>query len=94
MKNHRTDLLVLDMIMDHGMDGLDTYKQILKVHPGQNAVIASGYSETHKVKEAQRLGAGPYIKKPYTFSKLAGIVRSELDRKNIYAKKKMSVDKN
>ncbi len=81
MKNHRADLLVLDMIMDQGMDGLDTYKKILAIHPKQKAIIASGFSETLKVKEAQRLGAGPYIKKPYTLAKLGRIVRSELDRK-------------
>jgi len=50
------------MIMDPGMDGCDTYKQILKLHPGQKAVIASGFSETDRVKEAQRLGAGVYKK--------------------------------
>ena len=81
MKDHKTYLLVLDMIMNHGMDGLDTYKQILEIHPGQKAVIASGFSETLKVKEAQRLGAGPYIKKPYTLAHLGRTVRSELDRK-------------
>jgi PAS domain S-box-containing protein len=81
MKNHQTDLLVLDMIMDQGMNGLDTYKKILEIYPGQKAVIASGYSETLKVKEAQRLGAGPYIKKPFTFADLGKTIRSELDRK-------------
>jgi CheY-like chemotaxis protein len=29
MKNHSADLLVLDMIMNPGIDGLETYKRIL-----------------------------------------------------------------
>jgi CheY-like chemotaxis protein len=47
LKSKGTDLLILDMIMDPGIDGLDTYKQIIQFHPGQKAIIASGYSETH-----------------------------------------------
>ncbi len=44
-------MLVLDMIMDPGMDGLDTYKQIIEFHPEQKAIIASGFSRTERVKE-------------------------------------------
>jgi len=35
------------------MDGLDTYKKIIEFHPGQKAIIASGFSETGRVKETQ-----------------------------------------
>ncbi|MHB8091097.1 MAG: ATP-binding protein [Syntrophales bacterium] len=74
------DLLLLDMIMDPGMDGLDTYRKILDYRPGQRAIIASGYSETARVREMQRLGAGRYLKKPYTVEMLARALREELDR--------------
>jgi two-component system cell cycle sensor histidine kinase/response regulator CckA len=78
LKGNRVDLLVLDMIMDPGMDGLDTFEKIIARHPGQKAVIASGYSETDRVRQAQKLGAGTYIKKPYTLEKLGMAVRQEL----------------
>jgi signal transduction histidine kinase len=78
MKENSADLLVLDMIMDPGIDGLETYKRILEIHPEQKAIIASGFSETERVKEAQKLGAGDYIKKPYTMEKIGLAVRSEL----------------
>ena len=80
MKNHAADLLVLDMIMEPGMDGLDTYKKILEIHPHQKAIITSGYSETQRVKEAQRLGATSYVKKPYLLEKLGKVIRTELDK--------------
>ena len=80
MKNNSADLLVLDMIMDPGIDGLDTYKRILKLHPNQKAIIASGFSETDRAKEAQRLGAGEYVKKPYILEKIGLAVRNELNR--------------
>ncbi len=76
------DIIILDMIMEPGIDGLETYRRILKIRPGQKAVIASGFSETERVREAQNMGAGAYIKKPYTMENLARAVRHELDRQN------------
>ncbi len=80
LKDHSVDLIVLDMIMDPGIDGLDTYKQILELHPRQKAIIASGFSETDRVKETQRLGAGSYVKKPYTLEKIGLAVKAELGK--------------
>ncbi len=78
MKTNSADLLVLDMIMDPGIDGLDTYKKIRELYPEQKAIIASGFSETDRVKEAQQLGAGQYVKKPYTLEKVGIAVKTEL----------------
>jgi signal transduction histidine kinase/CheY-like chemotaxis protein len=82
MKEHAggVALLVLDMIMESGMDGLDTYIEILKIKPGIKAVIASGFSETERVREAVRLGAGAYIKKPYTLEKIGRALKKELEK--------------
>ena len=80
LKSNSADLLVLDMIMDPGIDGLDTYRQILKLHSGQKAIITSGYSETDRVKEAQRLGAESYIKKPYNLEKIGLSVKTEFEK--------------
>lgn len=71
-------LIVLDMIMPGGMDGLATYEKIATFRPGQKAVIASGFSDTSSVRKAQDLGAGPYIKKPYSVNSLAKIISEEL----------------
>ena len=73
-------LVILDMIMDPGMDGLDTYKAILETHPRQKAIIVSGYSDTERVQKAQELGAGAYVRKPYVLEKIGLAVRRELDR--------------
>ncbi len=74
------DLIVLDMIMEEGFDGLDTYMEILKLHPGQKAIIASGCAETDRVSETIRLGAGEYVKKPYTLEKIGLAVKTQLAR--------------
>jgi PAS domain S-box-containing protein len=74
------DLVLLDMIMDPGIDGLETYRRISALRPGQKALIASGFSETDRVRTAQRLGAGAYIKKPYLLEDLGLAIRAELAR--------------
>ena len=78
LQQNGADLLVLDMIMQPGMDGLETYQKILQLHPNQKAVIASGFSESDKVKKAQSIGAGSYVKKPYSFENIGMAVKSEL----------------
>ena len=80
LRTHRADLLVLDMIMDPGMNGLETYEKITEMHPGQRAIIVSGYSESAIVSQAQALGAGEYVKKPYVLERLGLAVRRELDK--------------
>jgi len=80
LKDHQPDLIVLDMIMDPGMDGLDTYKSVLEINPKQKAIIVSGFSESDRVKEAKTIGAGAYIKKPYIKEKLGLAVKKELER--------------
>ncbi|MBP7233170.1 MAG: PAS domain S-box protein [Syntrophaceae bacterium] len=80
VKNHKIDLVVLDMIMDPGIDGLETYRRLQEVNPKQKAIIVSGFSETDRVRTAQKLGAGAYVRKPYVLDKLASAVRKELDR--------------
>jgi CheY-like chemotaxis protein len=74
------DILVLDMVMDPGIDGLETYTKILHINPGQKAIIASGYAENQRVKKAQNLGAGAYVRKPYSIENIGLALRQELDR--------------
>ncbi len=80
LKKNDIDLIILDMIMEPGMNGYETYKEILKFNPGQKAIIASGYSKTIEVKQTLELGAGSYIKKPYTIEKIGLAVKAELSK--------------
>jgi len=79
LKEKKPDILLLDMIMEPGIDGLETYQQAITIHPKQKAIIASGFAETERVKEVQRLGAGQFIKKPYTIETVGLALKKELD---------------
>lgn len=80
LKNNKVDMLLLDMIMDPGINGLETYKRAIEICPGLKAMIASGFSKSDHVREALQLGAGGYLKKPYTMASLAKAVKKELGR--------------
>ncbi len=78
IKTQRVDLAVLDMVMDPGPDGLDTYKQMLRHNPDLKAILMSGFPETERVRKAQDLGAGPFIQKPFNFEEFGTAVQTEL----------------
>jgi len=80
VKEHHVDLLLLDMIMDPGMNGRETYEKILSFHPEQKAVIASGYAKTADVVAVQKMGAGLYIRKPLTLEKLGKAIKTGLGK--------------
>lgn len=66
LQQESVDLVVLDMMMEPGMNGRQTYEEIIKTTPGQKAIIVSGYSASDDVSRALELGAGGFVKKPYT----------------------------
>ena len=80
LEQNPADIILLDMILEEGIDGLETYQKVIGLYPRQKAIVTSGFSETDRVKEAQGLGAGPYVQKPYTLEELAVAVRNELDK--------------
>lgn len=80
MRENSADLMILDMIMEPGIDGLDTYQRVCQYHPGQKAIITSGFAENERVNQALAMGVGAYVKKPYVLEKISMAVRSELDK--------------
>mgnify|MGYP006283843285 CR=1 FL=1 len=83
LREREVDLVILDMIMDPGMGGRETWERIKALRPRQKAIIASGFTETEDVRKVQEAGAGAYIKKPYTLRKLGLAVRQELAKNGV-----------
>ena len=78
VKSTKVDLLLIDMQMEPGINGYQTYKKISALYPGQKAIIASGYSENKDIKACLELGAQDFIKKPYTLDQLIQTVQKTL----------------
>jgi len=82
VKEQSVNLIILDMIMDPGISGSETYKRILTIRPDQKAIIVSGFANTEEVRETQKLGAAQFIKKPFTLEKIGIAVKEELARQS------------
>ena len=78
LQDHQVDLLILDMVMPPGIDGAETYRRVLKMRPGQRTIFVSGFAESERVRQAQALGAGAYLRKPVKLETLARAVRETL----------------
>jgi DNA-binding NtrC family response regulator len=83
LKTNRADILILDMIMDPGMDGLETFRQIRKMNPEQKAILISGFADRERVKEAMEMGIGAFMQKPCTVEKIGAAIRRELERSSV-----------
>lgn len=80
VKDNRVDLILLDMIMEPGINGCETYSRIKEIRPDQKAIIVSGMAETIEVKKTLDLGAGQYLKKPLTLERVGLAIKKELGR--------------
>jgi len=80
LRDHTADLILLDVVMENGIDGVETFRRIKTFRPAQKVIFVSGYAEAAMVAVARRLGAGPVMRKPVTTELLANTIRNELDR--------------
>ena len=78
VNNHPVDLALIDMIMEPGMNGLETYRRLHALHPDIKAIITSGFSKSDDVTTALELGAGGYLRKPYSIRQLGLLVAQVL----------------
>ena len=76
------DLILLDIVMPHGMDGLQTYVELRRVQSQQKVILCSGYLREEEVNKATSLGMKRFLHKPYTIDALARVVSMELHSKS------------
>lgn len=72
------DLIILDLVMEPGIDGVETFRRIHSVRPEQKAMILSGYAYSSRLQEARELGIQQCLSKPVDLHTLAQAVRREL----------------
>ena len=77
LKDNDVGLVLLDMIMEPGMDGLETYRNMRKTGADLRVLIVSGYCEHARMEQAFALGVRGFIKKPYTVQEIALKVKNE-----------------
>ena len=74
----RFQVIILDMVLDHGPDGLDTYRELAARYPDIKVILASGFAEDDRVSEARAMGAAAFVRKPFTIDSIGRTVRHVL----------------
>ncbi len=72
------DMVLLDMNMGDGLNGRQTYEQILKFRPAQKAIVVTGYSDNAEIKKARDLGISVVLEKPVTFDVISRALQATL----------------
>lgn len=81
LTDHKVDLVVLDMVMEPGMSGYETYLKAIELYPSQRALIASGFSVSEEVEQAKELGVSIFIRKPYSIAQIGSAIKTILSEK-------------
>jgi DNA-binding NtrC family response regulator len=75
------DVVLLDVLMPGGLDGLQTLEKMRESHPKLNVIMLSCVSDTRKVVQAIRLGAQDYLTKPFQKNDLEAVIEQCLGTK-------------
>jgi len=73
LEEEEPDVMVLDLRMP-GMGGLEVLERVKKDFPRLEVVILTGHGSDEEEREAERLGAFAYLRKPVDFNVLMEVV--------------------
>jgi len=80
LQSQKVDLVILDMIMGNGLNGRETYEQILRRYPHQKAIVVSGYSKTVEAQKIKNLGVAHFLEKPVTLPQMGSAIKQVLSK--------------
>jgi NarL family two-component system response regulator LiaR len=75
----RADVIVMDILMPGGIDGIETTKRLKKLLPDAQIIVLSGYSDDARIIGALRAGAITYVEKDSEPEQLLAAVRGAAD---------------
>ena len=74
----RPDLVLLDILLPGGMNGIEVLKRIRSIDPTREVIMVTGSRDPLLAREALELGALAYIDKPFDFAYLKRVVAMTL----------------
>ena len=91
------DLVLLDIMMENGIDGIQTLMKMLEQHPHLNVVMMSAQQDIEIAVKTMELGAKRYVTKPVSMDKILSNIEpflelSRLAKENEILKSKIIVD--
>ena len=81
------DVVILDIKMPGGMDGLETLKEIKRIQPLSEVILLTGHASVESSIEGMRLGAFDYGLKPIKLEELFPKVAQAFEKKDSHNQK-------
>jgi DNA-binding NtrC family response regulator len=82
MKEKIFDMVILDIKMPGGMDGIETLREIKKLRPEAEVLLLTGHGSVETSVEGMREGAFDYLLKPVKLETLLEKMAKALDKKD------------
>lgn len=82
IKKELFDVVMLDIKMRGGMDGIEVLREIKKLQPLTEVVLLTGHASVETSVEGLKLGAFDYLLKPVKFQELIEKLVAAFEKKN------------
>ena len=87
VKEQSFDVIVLDIKMPGGMDGVEALREIKKIQPLAEVILLTGHASVETSIEGMKLGAFDYCLKPIKFELLLQKIGAAFEKKISHEKK-------
>lgn len=83
VKELSPEVILLDVWMPQGIDGLETLKGIKEITQEPVVIMISGYANIDMAVQATKLGAHDFLEKPLSLEKILILIRRALERQQL-----------
>jgi DNA-binding NtrC family response regulator len=87
MKKKLFDVVILDVKMPGGMDGIETLREMKKIQPLAEVLLLTGHASVETSIEGMKLGAFDYLLKPIKIEDLMTKMAEAFEKKNAHDQK-------
>lgn len=87
VKEQLFDVIILDIKMPGGMDGIEALREIIKIQPLVEVLLLTGHGAVETSIEGMKLGAFDYCLKPIKFEQLLQKIGAAFEKKTSHDKK-------
>ena len=87
MKKKLFDVVILDIKMPGGMDGIETLREIKKLQPLVEVILLTGHASVETSIEGMRQGAFDYLLKPIKLEEMIEKMAAAFEKKDAHDQK-------
>ena len=87
LKEKTFDVVILDIKMPGGMDGIEALREIKKIQPLAEVLLLTGHASVETSIEGMKLGAFDYLLKPIKLDDLLKKIAQAIEKKDTHDNK-------